>query len=132
MSRKSNSNFSCNEWQLTLRAHTSDFCMALTGVRVVEFAGLAPVPFCGKILADHGAQVTRVDKLPSVPNMDVFASCKKSISVNLKDSQGIWIIQKLIKNSDVVVEPFRPGIMEKLNLGPETLIRENHALVYAR
>ena len=106
--------------------------MALKGVRVLEFSGLAPVPFCGKILADHGAHVIRVDKLPTFPNLDALATSKKSVSLNLKDAQGIQVVNKLISKSDVLVEPFRPGIMEKLNLGPEKMLREHPTLIYAR
>ncbi|KAM8961173.1 alpha-methylacyl-CoA racemase [Pelodytes ibericus] len=106
--------------------------MALAGVRVLELAGLAPAPFCGMILADFGAQVIRIDKASSFTSMDPMGRGKRSIALNLKSPQGVGILKKLCKNSDVLIEPFRHGVMESLGLGPEVILQENPQLIYAR
>ncbi|XP_063289508.1 alpha-methylacyl-CoA racemase-like, partial [Pelobates fuscus] len=102
-------------------------------VRVLELAGLAPAPFCGMILSDFGAQVIRVDKINSshVP-MDTMGRGKRSIALNLKSLNGVDILKSLCKKSDVLLEPFRHGVMESLGLGPEVLLSENPKLIYAR
>ncbi|XP_053557163.1 alpha-methylacyl-CoA racemase [Bombina bombina] len=105
--------------------------MALAGVRVLELAGLAPAPFCGMILADFGAKVLRVDKTKS-STIDTMGRGKKSIALNLKSQEGVGLFKKLCKNSDVLIEPFRQGVMENLGLGPEVLLKENPRLIYAR
>ena len=94
--------------------------------------GLAPSPFCGMILADYGASVIRVDKIGAGLNYDVCARGKRSISLNLKNPEGAKILKKLCSKSDVIIEPFRSGVMEKLGLGPKILMSENPRLIYAR
>lgn len=106
--------------------------MALKGIKVIELAGLAPSPFCGMILADFGASVIRVDKIGAGLNYDVTARGKRSISLNLKKPEGAQILKKLCNKSDVVIEPFRSGVMEKLGLGPKDLMQDNPGLIYAR
>ncbi|XP_069076689.1 alpha-methylacyl-CoA racemase [Pleurodeles waltl] len=106
--------------------------MALKGVRVLELAGLAPAPYCGMILADFGAHVIRVDKTKSMGQPDTLARGKRSIAINLKSPAGVTVMKKLCEKSDVLIEPFRHGVMEKLGLGPEILLRDNPKLIYAR
>jgi len=106
--------------------------MALRGMKVIELAGLAPAPVCGMILSDFGAKVIRVDKVGSGLNYDVTARGKRSIALNLKKPEGVDILRRLCGSADVLIEPFRPGVMERLGLGPDTLIKENPKLVYAR
>ncbi|KAJ8338778.1 hypothetical protein SKAU_G00355640 [Synaphobranchus kaupii] len=106
--------------------------MALAGVRVVELAGLAPAPFCGMILADFGARVTRVDRTKVAVAMDTQARGKRSVALDLKKPQGVAALRRLCVQSDVLIEPFRKGVMEKLGLGPDELLQENPRLVYAR
>jgi len=106
--------------------------MALKGMKVIELAGLAPAPVCGMILSDFGAKVIRVDKVGSGLNYDVTARGKRSIALNLKKPEGVDILRRLCGSADVLIEPFRPGVMERLGLGPDTLIKENPRLVYAR
>ncbi|XP_044743239.1 alpha-methylacyl-CoA racemase [Chrysoperla carnea] len=106
--------------------------MPLKGIKVIELAGLAPVPFCGMILADFGATVIRVGRVGSGTDLDVLTNGKKSISLNLKKPKGVQILKQLCKTSDVLIEPYRPGIMEKLSLGPDILLKENPRLIYAR
>ncbi|XP_061401112.1 alpha-methylacyl-CoA racemase [Musca vetustissima] len=105
--------------------------MPLKGIKVLEFAGLAPAPFCGKILADFGAKVTVIDRVP-----DNLFNCmsrgKRVLAINLKAPEGQKLARKLAGTQDVLIEPFRPGVMEKLNLGPEILCKENPKLIYAR
>ncbi|KAG7321069.1 hypothetical protein KOW79_015484 [Hemibagrus wyckioides] len=106
--------------------------MALAGVRVIELAGLAPAPFCGMILSDFGARVIRVDRTKVSMAMDSQARGKQSVALNLKSPQGVAVLKKLCLQSDVVLEPFRKGVMEKLGLGPEELLKANPRLIYAR
>lgn len=106
--------------------------MALAGVRVIELAGLAPAPFCGMILADFGAKVIRVDRTKTGMSLDTQARGKRSVAINLKTSEGVSLLKKLCLQSDVVLEPYRKGVMEKLGLGPQELLKENPRLIYAR
>lgn len=106
--------------------------MALTGIRVIELAGLAPAPFCGMILADFGASVIRVDRTKAGMALDTQGRGKRSLAINLKTAAGVGLLKKLCLQSDVVLEPYRKGVMEKLGLGPQELLRENPRLIYAR
>jgi alpha-methylacyl-CoA racemase len=111
----------------------------LDGIKVIEMAGLAPSPYCGMLLADFGADVIVVDRLskgaPEIPNImenNPFDRGKRSIRVNLKTDQGVDIVRKLIRDADVLLEPYRPGVMESLGLGPDDLMAANPRLIYAR
>lgn len=104
---------------------------ALEGIRVIEMAGLAPVPYCGMILADFGADVVRVDR-PNARSADFLSRGKRSIAVDLKNPEGVETVLRLIERADVLVEPFRPGVMERLGLGPEIAQARNPRLIYAR
>lgn len=105
---------------------------ALAGIRVIELAGLAPAPFCGMILADFGAVVTRIDKVKTMSTTDKLSRGKRSISVDLQNPQGVAIVRTLCSKSDVLIDPFRPGVLERLGLGPEILLKDNPRLIYAR
>ncbi|KAF9256331.1 CoA-transferase family III, partial [Marasmius fiardii PR-910] len=111
--------------------------MALEGIKVVEFAGLAPGPFAGLIFADNGATVIRIDR-PGAVSMDALCRGKKSIAINPKTPSGREVLKKLIAKSDVLIDPFRPGVLERLGLGPEVFLGKdgkgglNDRLVYAR
>ncbi|XP_018046249.1 PREDICTED: alpha-methylacyl-CoA racemase isoform X1 [Atta colombica] len=105
--------------------------MALKGIKVVELAGLAPGPFCGMILAEFGASVIRVDKLET-QSLDCLGHGKRSISLNLKSKEGINIFKKLSDRSDVIIDTYRRGVMEKLKIGPNELLATNKKLIYAR
>jgi len=106
--------------------------MALKGFRVIELAGLAPAPFCGMILSDFGAQVTRVDRVSDGRDVDRLCRGKRSIALDIKNENGAKVFRRLCASADVLIEPFRKGVMEKLNLGPDILLKENTRLVYAR
>ncbi len=104
---------------------------ALQGIRVIEMAGLAPAPFCGMILADFGADVVRVDRIGS-GSMDYLARGKRSVAVNLKSTAGVETVLRMADRADVLLEPYRPGVMERLGLGPEVVCERNPRLVFAR
>lgn len=109
----------------------------LDGIRVIEMAGLAPAPYAGMILADFGADVVRVDRSPTSgakpdPTRDHLARGKRSIGLNLKDPRGVDLLMRLLATADVLIEPFRPGVMEKLGVGPDVALTRNPRLVYAR
>ncbi|KAK7896509.1 hypothetical protein WMY93_021834 [Mugilogobius chulae] len=106
--------------------------MALAGVRVIELAGLAPAPFCGMVLADFGASVIRVDRTKVAMALDTQGRGKRSVAIDLKSAAGVSLLRKLCLQSDVILEPYRKGVMEKLGLGPKELLRENPRLIYAR
>ncbi|KAE9533121.1 hypothetical protein AGLY_009549 [Aphis glycines] len=107
--------------------------MPLKGLNVLEFSGLAPVPFVGTVLSDFGANVTIIQKRNVMFEFTSFLNGgKKSIGINLKHPEGIEITQKLIANADILLEPFRPGVMEKLGLGPNVMMAKNPRLIYAR
>ena len=111
----------------------------LDGIKVIEMAGLAPSPYCGMLLADFGADVTVVDRLskgaPEIPNImerNPFDRGKRSIRVNLKSRQGTEIVRNMIRTADVLLEPYRPGVMETLGLGPTDALEMNPGLIFAR
>ena len=107
----------------------------LAGLRVVELAGIGPAPFAGMVLADLGADVTRVDRI-GVPNatarLDVLNRGRRSIAVDLKQSGGVAVVLALADRADVVIEGFRPGVAERLGVGPDVCVGRNPRLVYGR
>eukprot|EP00062_Callorhinchus_milii_P017440 gi/632969827/ref/XP_007901299.1/ PREDICTED: alpha-methylacyl-CoA racemase isoform X1 [Callorhinchus milii] len=110
----------------------SSKAMVLSGIKIIELAGLAPGPLCGMILADFGAKVVRVDRTRIMTTVDVQGRGKRSIALDLKKPEGAEVLKKLCIQSDVLIEPFRKGVMEKLSLGPKDLLQQNSKLIYAR
>lgn len=106
--------------------------MPLKGIKVLELAGLAPAPFCGMILSDFGASVLRIDRVTSNTDLDCLGHGKQSIALNLKDKKAVEIVRKMCMTYDVILEPFRKGVMESLGLGPSILMKQNPKLIYAR
>ena len=108
----------------------------LQGVKVVELQGIGPGPFCGMMLADMGAEIIRVDRAGAVGNQananDILARGRKSIAVDLKHPEGVETVLRLVENADVLIEGFRPGVTERLGLGPEVCLQRNPRLVYGR
>ncbi len=107
----------------------------LKGIKVVEMAGIGPGPFCAMMLSDMGAEVIRVDRLAhkgSGHKANVLNRGRRSIAIDLKNSQGVDTVKKLIDQADVVIEGFRPGVMERLGLGPEECLERNPRLVFGR
>ena len=105
----------------------------LYGLTIIEMAGLGPGPFAAMMLADHGASVIRVERagMIGVPNDPVLRS-RKSISLDLKREECRAVVRKLCASADGLVEGYRPGVMERLELGPEALLAANPKLVYGR
>lgn len=106
----------------------------LNGVRVVEFAGLGPAPICGMLLADLGAEVILVERASgkSTKRFDPLLRNRRSISLNLKTTLGIEAARALIDSCDLLIEGFRPGVMERLGLGPKECMLRHPRLVYGR
>jgi alpha-methylacyl-CoA racemase len=112
----------------------------LAGVRVVEVAGIGPAPFCAMVLADLGAEVVRLDRAsagPSGGGVDaltdgIMGRGRRSVAVDLKHPDGLAVALALLDSADALVEGFRPGVMERLGLGPDVVLGRNPALVYGR
>lgn len=106
---------------------------ALSGIRIIEFAGIGPGPFCGMMLGDHGAEVVRIDRPGArLDPRDALSRNRKSVILDIKTAEGLAAAKALCANADGLIEGFRPGVMERLGLGPEVLIAENPKLVYGR
>jgi alpha-methylacyl-CoA racemase len=111
----------------------------LDGIKIIEIAGIGPGPFCAMMLSDMGAEVLRVDRTGSVrpdsmdqPSLDFLARGRRSVAVDLKNPDGIETVLKLVEGADVLTEGFRPGVMERLGLGPDVCLARNPRLVYGR
>jgi alpha-methylacyl-CoA racemase len=107
----------------------------LNGYTVIELAGIGPAPMGGMILADMGAEVIRIERTAGANSLlmkDVSARGKKSVTLNLKDQAGIETLLRMVENADVLIDPFRPGVCEKLGLGPDVCLQRNPKLVFAR
>ncbi|MCB1823567.1 MAG: CoA transferase, partial [Candidatus Competibacteraceae bacterium] len=111
----------------------------LQGIKVVEFAGLGPVPFSGMVLSDLGAEVVQINREVNAPESNLFAPEKnipdrgrQIVRLDLKTAAGIATALRLIERADMLIEGFRPGVMERLGLGPELCLARNPRLVYGR
>lgn len=106
----------------------------LHGIRVVEFAGLGPAPFACMLLADMGAEIVRIDRLGSNPRhpKDLISRGRRTVHLNLKSADDVQLVLQLLAHADALVEGFRPGVMERLGLGPDIVARINPRLVYGR
>lgn len=114
----------------------------LAGLRVVELAGIGPCPFAGMMLADMGADVIRIERRPdpAAPNpypvlgtrFDVMARGRRSLALDLKTPRAVALLLDLVAQADALVEGFRPGVMERLGLGPDACLARNPKLVYGR
>jgi alpha-methylacyl-CoA racemase len=106
----------------------------LSGFRIIELAGIGPGPFCGMMLSDMGAEVIRVDRPGARAGrvQDVLARNRRSIALDLKDSEGVETVLRLAETADALFEGFRPGVTERLGLGPEACLARNPRLVYGR
>ncbi len=111
----------------------------LEGITIVEIVGLGPAPFAAMLLADMGANVIRIDRPwggtfgdHQKPQLDLLNRGKRSVCVNLKTEEGVETVLRLIEQADGLVEGFRPGVMEKLGLGPDVCAARNEKLVFGR
>ncbi|WP_329410245.1 CoA transferase [Nocardia vinacea] len=110
----------------------------LTGVRVVELAGLGPGPFATMMLADLGADVVRIERpafsgvFPGKPEQDLLNRGKRSVILDLKRPEAVEVVLRLLERADVVVEGYRPGVAERLGLGPDVCWERNSRLIFGR
>ena len=111
----------------------------LSGLRVLELAAIGPAPFAGALLGDMGADVVRIDRPPvpgstvdPPPRFDFYNRNKRSIALDLKQPAGLKTVLQLVRKADVLLEGFRPGVTERLGLGPEVCLAANPRLVYGR
>lgn len=111
----------------------------LRGVKVIEIQSIGPGPFCGMMLSDLGAEVIRVDRVaavrggdPATPPVDVLARGRRSVALDLKAPEGVEVVLALVDDADVIIEGFRPGVAERLGIGPDECLARNPKLVYGR
>ena len=104
----------------------------LTGLKVVEFQGIGPGPHVAMLLADLGAEVVRIERPGHQPMNKVVERARHRAAVDLKSEQGQAFVKQALANADVLIEGFRPGVMERLGLGPDTVLKDNPRLIYAR
>jgi alpha-methylacyl-CoA racemase len=111
----------------------------LNGYRIVEIAGIGPGPFAAMMLADMGAEVIRIDRAsavrgpaPDTPHYDVLLRGRRNVAIDLKHPDGIATLLELVESADALIEGFRPGVMERLGVGPEECLARNPKLVFGR
>ncbi|HSB87774.1 MAG TPA: CaiB/BaiF CoA-transferase family protein [Ilumatobacteraceae bacterium] len=111
----------------------------LTGYRIIELAGIGPGPFAAMLLSDMGAEVVRVDRAaavagpaPDAPHFDVLLRGRRNIAIDLKHPDGVATLLDLVAEADALIEGFRPGVMERLGIGPDACIGRNPRLVFGR
>ena len=111
----------------------------LTGIRVIEIAGIGPGPFCAMMLADMGADVVRIDRAsaarggdPDRPPLDLLNRGRRSVGIDLKSPEGVETVLALVEGADALLEGFRPGVAERLGIGPDDCLARNPRLVYGR
>ncbi len=111
----------------------------LGGVRIVELAGIGPTPFAGMMLADAGADVVRIDRSERAiyppnqePHVDLMNRGRRSVAVDLKHPDGVALVLRLVESADGLMEGFRPGVAERLGIGPDACLARNRKLVYGR
>src|SRR5271154_5052580 len=111
----------------------------LSGYRIVEMAGIGPAPMCAMLLADMGADVLRIDRTADAglgismrTKYNLLNRSRRSVAVDLKRKEGAEVVLKLAEKADALIEGFRPGVMERLGLGPDVIAARNSRLVYGR
>src|SRR4051795_12665215 len=111
----------------------------LTGFKMVEIAGIGPAPFAATMLADMGAEIVRVERAaavrgpaPDAPHIDLLRRNRRNIAVDLKHPDGVAVVLDLVADADALIEGFRPGVMERLGLGPDVCLGRNPRLVFGR
>src|SRR5258708_23158708 len=110
----------------------------LAGIKVVEFAALGLAPMCGMLLADLGASVLRIDRTMPVElgrkrklELNLLNRSRQDVALDLKDPTAVAVALEFVSHSDILIEGFRPGVTERLGLGPDVCLARNPALVYA-
>src|SRR4029078_11825743 len=111
----------------------------LTGFKIVEIAGIGTAPFAAMMLADMGAEVVRVERAaavhgpaPDTPHRDLLRRTRRNVDVDLKPADGVAVVLDLVAGADALIEGFRPGVMERLGVGPDVVLARNTKLVYGR
>ena len=111
----------------------------LQGKKIIEIAGIGPGPFCAMVLSDLGAEVIRVDRVSAVPDefpqnpsFDLLNRGRKSVAFDLKNPEGVKSLLRLVEDADAMIEGFRPGVAERLGIGPEECLQRNPKLIYGR
>ncbi|MBL4667403.1 MAG: CoA transferase [Sneathiella sp.] len=111
----------------------------LAGVKIVEIGGIGPGPMCALLLADMGAEIIRIDRMQETglgvhtdPKFNLLMRGRKSVAVDSKTKEGQELILSLIEQADGLIEGFRPGVMERLGLGPDVVFERNPKIVYGR
>ena len=111
----------------------------LRKIKVIELQGLGPGPFGGMLLADMGADVLRIDRIDAVgaagskeSEFDLYGRNKRSVAIDLKRPEGVAAVLRLIDAADAIIDPFRPGVVERLGIGPDVCLKRNPRLVYGR
>ncbi|MFN8036324.1 MAG: CaiB/BaiF CoA-transferase family protein [Acidimicrobiia bacterium] len=110
----------------------------LSGIRIIEIAGIGPGPFAAMMLSDLGAEVIRVDRAQAVtgdfskPNLEILNRGRPSIGIDLKSPDGVETLLRLVEQADALIEGFRPGVTERLGIGPDVCLARNPRLVYGR
>jgi alpha-methylacyl-CoA racemase len=111
----------------------------LTGYRIVEFAGIGPGPMCAMLLSDMGAEVLRIDRMSDAelgvamePRLNILNRGRRSVALDLKRAEGIEAAMRLLEKADALIEGFRPGVMERMGLGPDQVLARNSKMVYGR
>src|SRR5215470_17459655 len=126
-------------WRLRRTSRWRVVVGPLQGVKIVELAGIGPGPFAGMLLSDMGADIIRVDRAQQVnpaafdkPNLEPLYRGRRSIGVDLKNPEGVELVLRLVENADALIEGYRPGVTERLGLGPDVCLARNPRLVYGR
>jgi alpha-methylacyl-CoA racemase len=104
----------------------------LSGLKIIEFAGIGPGPFCGMLLSDLGADVVRVDRKGAKGAREIYERGRRSIALDLKKPEAVEACLRLLEQADACFEGYRPGVMERLGLGPDAALARNPKLVYGR
>ena len=111
----------------------------LNGYKIIEIAGIGPGPFAAMLLADMGAEVIRVERagavrgpVPDGPHYDVLLRGRKNVAIDLKNPEGVEALLTLVESADALIEGFRPGVMERLGVGPDVCLQRNPKLVFGR
>ena len=109
----------------------------LAGYKIIEIAGIGPGPFAAMMLSDMGAEVVRVERVQAVrdsasANWDVMQRGRKNVAIDLKHADGVDALLQLVDRADALIEGFRPGVMERLGVGPDVCLARNKKLVFGR
>ena len=111
----------------------------LAGVKIIELAGIGPAPLCCSLLSDMGANILRIDRntpsglgSPRTTRTDLLRRGRPSVAIDMKHPRGIATVLKLVEQADAIIDPFRPGVTERLGLGPDECLVRNQKLVYGR